>query len=248
MKSSRPKIAVILHLYYQDLWNELADAIQNLSEQDFSLYITVTEGSAHEDQTQWMADEIHSRFPKSGVFLLSNKGTDNGPFICCLDYIFKRNLHYDYVLKLHTKKSLLGSSEMWLAKVWRQELIQPIVGSKQAVDECLSWLAKPEIGMLGSKKHVTTHINTNKQLIEEYMKLLGMRKTGVFIGGNMFWIKFSVLEKYFKNANLQDIYDKLEVGYVTDKKAGTRTHSLERIWGYAVTNAGLRIHGVQPKV
>lgn len=239
-----PKIVVVLHLYYQDLWSEFAAIIKNLEQYNYRLYVTLTKGAAHLDQTSWIVNQIKSRF-NAKVFTLPNKGTDNGPFIYCLNEMLKADERYDYLLKLHTKKSLLGSSEMCLAKVWRQQLIQPIAGTPEAVKECLGLFgSRQEIGMIGSKKHVTGHINTNRAIIAEYLKLLNIKKTDLFIGGNMFWVRFSIIKNLLKDIDLTKMYDTLEDGYVTDAKHGTRTHSLERIWGYAVTNAGFRLHGI----
>lgn len=240
------RVAVVLHLYYQDLWAEFATAIDSLRGKcDFDLYITLCQGAAHKDQTRWLRRKILERFPVTVILELANKGTDNGPFLNCLELIRNLKQDYDYLIKLHTKKSLLGSSEMWLAKVWRQELIQPILGSPQAVENCLRIFENdPLIGMLGAKKHITNHISTNGKLVTQYQKRWQIPKMGLFVGGNMFWAKYSIFKNLLRDVDIPAAYSELETGYVTDRQQGTRTHALERIWGYAVTNAGLQLKGV----
>lgn len=246
------KIAVIIHLYYQDLLGEFLALLNSLADEHFDVFFTLTDGSAHSDQMRWVVEQITKRHPtNSRVFRLANKGTDNGPLLHCLDYIFSNGLSYEFVLKLHTKKSLNSNTPADLAKVWRQELIRPIVGSPAAVQKCLKLFADdPTIGMIGAKRYISSHINTNLKLVQEYQKIFNFRKAGgMFIGGSMYWIRFQIfrqyLEDFSRTGRLQELYDQLENGYVVDDKNGTRTHALERIWGYAVTNAGFRIHGVK---
>jgi lipopolysaccharide biosynthesis protein len=60
----------------------------------------------------------------------------------------------------------------------------------------------------------------------------------------MFWIKYDILRSYFNKFNVSKIYSELENGYFVDHNEPTKTHSLERIFGYIVQDKGKKILGI----
>lgn len=249
MVATKARIAVIFHMYYQDLMGEIVGYINNLSKAGlaFDTYVTLTHGSAHNDQTRWVQDQLLCRLPSpTWIYTLPNKGTDNGPFLCCMGHIMEAGREYDYVVKVHTKKSLLGSSKLALAQVWRTELLDPILGSPEKIKAVLKiFNTRKDVGMVAARRHITSHMATNKAILADYQKLFGLPKPSLFVGGNMFWIRFKILKHFLSKVDTLKIYQQLEEGYVTDAKGGTHTHSLERVWGYMVTNYNQRICGVE---
>lgn len=227
-------IAVIISLYYRDLWNEFSNYLRNLPP-DFDLFIAVIKQFNSEDRE--FEEIIKSDYPQANVFFVPNKGTDNGPFLYCLDYIFKNHKKYDYVLKMHTKRN----------HRWRRDLLNPLVGTKEIVQECLSALSNPKIGMVGSRENITDNCGSNVDFILEYRKRFDIKKGSAFVGGTMFWIKFEILNKYLHEVNIPTLISELEDGYVTDAESPTKTHALERIWGQMVIDSGYKIFGKYKK-
>ena len=89
------KHAIILNLYYNDLWAEFKSKLEPILERgDVDLYVTLTEDdiSAKED-IEKLTDK---------VYVLENRGLDVGPFIFVMNEI--KDLNYTSIFKIHSKK------------------------------------------------------------------------------------------------------------------------------------------------
>ena len=89
-------IAIILHIYYVELWQIFAEKLKILNTK-FDLYITLTKGNLD------ITDDILKSFPDAKIYTYINKGMDIGPFLLTLKKI--RNKNYNYIIKLHTKNN-----------------------------------------------------------------------------------------------------------------------------------------------
>lgn len=236
------KVVVVIHLYYQDMWEEFSTYLKNIT-LDFDLYVTLSKGSATIGQTEWMGSKIKSEFDNANVSILDNKGLDIGPFLLSMNKIFESGKDYDYLVKLQSKKSLLTAGEAD-GRQWRNQLIQPLLGSQDIFEDNINKLSNIAIGMVGSKDWVTNHVLTNHSTIKYFNDKLGIKKNIQFIGGTIFMVRFDVLKKYLNKDNTKEIYLELEEGYFTDHKNPTKTHALERIFGYMVGDCGKKIIGV----
>jgi len=239
------KIAVHLHLYYQDLWDEFSTSFKSLNGYKYDIYITLTKDSSTLGQTRWLKEKIKKEFENATVIEVDNKGLDIGAFLLILEHIKAHNLNYEYLIKLHTKKSV-KTAGIEFGENWRKQLYKPIFGTKYIVDAIVDKMQNNEnIGMTGNLTWISDYEGLNKPKIEELKSLLNIKTNNKrFIGGTMFWIKYSILNKYFNVNNITKIYNLLESGYFTDYEAGTYTHSLERILGYIVSDSNKIIDGV----
>jgi len=140
--SSENSIArtVVVHLHYQDVWNELADAINQISPNRLLITSTGTPDSVA---------KIQAKFPYAEIFNVQNRGRDIYPLV------FLSNLgKFDdesIVWKLHSKKSvhiLRGDS-------WRRELMEAICGSKTRANSVATLLKGDEISMVGADRYLT---------------------------------------------------------------------------------------------
>ena len=93
----RGRIAVVLHLYYPDLWNEMRIAIERIPH-PYDLFVTLVKGTSDHIRTS-----VTQAVPRAYVFDFENRGRDVGPFLVLLQsgVLFR----YDLVCKLHTKRS-----------------------------------------------------------------------------------------------------------------------------------------------
>jgi hypothetical protein len=240
------KVAVHLHLYYQDLWDEFSSILKNLKSYDYDIYVTLTKGSATIGQTKWIKEKIQKDFKNAKVFEVDNKGLDVGAFLTILEYISSQNKHYDYLLKLHTKKSVKTAGIEFGAN-WRKQLYKPLIGDENTVNSILSKMqSNDKIGMVGNTTWVSDFEGLNKGKIEELKSMLGIKTNNKrFIGGTMFWVKYPIIKTYFNTYAIKKISYMLESGYFTDYETGTYTHALERIFGYMVSDSNKTIEGVK---
>lgn len=242
---TKTKIAIHLHLYYQDLWDEFSSIFKNLDDYEHDIYITLTKGSATVGQTEWIKNKIHNEFANATVIEIENKGLDVGAFLSILEHITANNKSYDYMLKLHTKKSV-KSAGVEFGVNWRRQLYKPLIGDVNTVTRIINKMNNNDnIGMSGNTAWISDYQGLNKARIDELKRILNIKTNNKrFIGGTMFWIKYPILMKYFNSQTINKVHTLLETGYFTDYENGTYTHALERILGYIVSDSDKIIDGV----
>ncbi len=243
--STKPKIAVHLHLYYQDLWDEFSSMFKNLDNYEYDIYITLSKDSATLGQTMWIKEKILKEYENATILEVDNKGLDIGAFMMVLEHINSRKINYEYLLKLHTKKSV-KTAGIEFGNNWRRQLYKPLIGDSKIVDNILNKMIKNDyIGMVGNTTWISEFEGLNKDKISELKSILNIKtKNKRFIGGTMFWIKYTIIKRYFNTYAIRKIHSKLESGYFTDYELGTYTHSLERVLGYIVSDSNKIIDGV----
>jgi lipopolysaccharide biosynthesis protein len=237
----RKKLAVIMQMYYVDLWEEFRDYLQNIVD-PFDLYVTVTESVLSLKEFQQFTKMVTDQFPNASVVMMQNKGLDIGPFLLTLHSILKRDVEYTHVMKLHTKKSTHTMGEG--GDGWRQELVSALLRDTSKYINNMDLFKDRGIGMIGSRKWVTSHLESNTETVDHYKRKLKIIKGKHFIGGTMFCVRFEILKKYLSPEVTMSIYKELEEGYFKDWDGPTNTHALERIFGYMVEDSMMKVVGV----
>ncbi|MCK9574615.1 MAG: rhamnan synthesis F family protein [Candidatus Pacearchaeota archaeon] len=257
VKESKAKIAVLMHLYYIDLVKEFIDSIKNIKYPS-DVYVTIPDNTSMLETMRLKKIFKDSDLMHKVIFITAgNIGMDIGPTFLTMKEIAKNNMHYDYYLKIHTKKSIdpgdINEARIVHGEVWRNALIQPLCGSEDNVMTCINCLNAPDVGMVGSNKwRITFNINEwytkqNLEIIKQYATKLNWSNwetTSFFIGGTMFWVKGDLWEKFFEEINIDETYSKFNKGKSNDKNGGTHEHSMERIFGIYVCQNKLKIQGV----
>lgn len=252
---NNPKIAVIIQMYWADLWPEFAGYLKNIK-QPYDLYITLTMGS-FTDNTLIKTYRAIRKFKDDTVILFTeNRGLDIGSTFQQMKYILNNSKHYDYYLKIHGKKSIDTIEAIGAGKgaEWRNELIQPICGSEKAVNNCINLLRLSYVGMVGAEKwrksanKNSVYLMKHSDIIAQYIKKLGM--DGVtptdceFIGGTMFWVRGDVWESLFESLNIDNEYKCFETGKYNDNNRPSYAHAMERVFGLVVKYNNLQIIGL----
>ncbi|HEY7819968.1 MAG TPA: glycoside hydrolase family 99-like domain-containing protein, partial [Vicinamibacteria bacterium] len=133
-----PRVAVVLHLFYWDLVDELAEYVSNIPF-PFDLYVTATEGIYPQ-----VFSYFNHRFPRSCVHVteVENRARDIGPF---LTKFASRYSDYDLVCKVHSKKSPHAPN----LSGWRGFLLDRLLGSDAQIREIVGEFHRdPELGLL----------------------------------------------------------------------------------------------------
>jgi lipopolysaccharide biosynthesis protein len=235
------KIAVVLHLYYIDLWDEFCNGLKKFNGIEFDLYVSLTIGSTSSHELDLIRTQISKEFPRTQFYILENKGLDVGSFLIILKSMIQNEKEYDYILKLHSKKSVKSCGPI-RGDSWRKQLCEPLFHN---IENILTFFSRNNnVGMIGSKAHLYNIEGTNAILISQLKDLLGITtEQKAFIGGTMFWIKYSILTNYLTVERIQKIYDLLEEGYFIDLHQGKFTHAMERVFGYMVLDNNHLIAG-----
>src|SRR5262249_49799582 len=135
---SQPRIAVVLHLFYLDLWPQICRHLRMI-EEPFDLIVSVPDDRRDEAEAVIQAD-----LPSSQVIGVENRGRDIGPF---LDLLRSGRLdRYDYLCKIHGKKSPHRDD----GNEWRRDLLDDLLGGPEAVRHLIGWFdANPRAGLVG---------------------------------------------------------------------------------------------------
>lgn len=235
----RGKIAVVLHLFDADLWQEMRDAIDRIR-QPFDLFVSLTKGSSHH-----MRSTISEAFPWAWSFDFEDRGRDIGPFIVFLQsgVLFK----YDLVCKLHTKRSPhIRPDDGWCypdGDAWRRALIDGVLGNSRLVDQIVSrFCSDPELGMVvaeGNIFHGHDHWVNNEKRLSKILPRMGISPEigdRSFPGGSIFWIRPSLLAPLADAGFGLDDFDPEPL-----PPDGSLGHAIERVFGLLCEHAGRRV-------
>jgi len=225
------RIAVVLHLYYADLWPEIERAISSISE-PFDLFVTVTSRDVEVEK------KIHDAFPRAQVLHFENRGRDVLPFVALvnLGILFR----YELVCKLHTKRSLhLADGDRW-----RRILVDGILGRQDLVNRIgQAFDRDPDLGIVVADGQIfgwhQSHWAGNLERIFALGAKIGI--DGIpdgarFAGGSVYWVRPFLLRQLA--ALMMDSEDFEPEPLPPD---GTTPHAVERLLGLICHDAGMRI-------
>jgi lipopolysaccharide biosynthesis protein len=220
-------IAIVLHLYYHDLWDEFKEKIIPVLSDTTHLFVTITHESEYIHEIKEYAKE---------VFIVENQGMDFGPFIFAYNKI--QHNDYKYIVKLHTKKSLHSPN---LGDWWREGLVNCLLESPDQFYHIINYMeSNSDIFMAGSEAHFHNklrepynHPNRLEAVpaINKINTFLNVDDHGCFVAGSIFIVTTNYLNKLFNNIDLGSFYNEFNEGY---SRGGTLAHGFERVIGYGV--------------
>ena len=219
-------IAVVIHGYYADVFEELCPYLLNLPGR-FSLYVaTPSEGTK---RSVLASIKKHAINATVDVRVCPNRGRNFGPFL--VEFASEVARH-DFVLHIHTKKSLhMGGTQ---ATVWRRDLYRTLIEKKMLVQMILAQFAEhPEVGVIYPATSVTMpywahHWLSNSQISDDLFQRLGIddfQHSGLldYPVGGMFWGRVEALRPLFTAGFTYDDFPP-----ETGQTDGTLAHVIER--------------------
>lgn len=227
-KTDGVKLAIIVHLYYTDTWrvlNEKISALQTKFPAD--LFVTLPAANIG------FAEEIRKDYPGVQIIEVPNRGRDVLPFMYVASRLEK--LGYEFVLKLHSKKSLhRDDGQQWFTDI----LDNLLPSSAYVVNSVKSNLTNKKTGIIGpSGQYVSLLVNYDANsffLLRTLKKIFSKdvsrainknREEYGFFAGTMFWARLDALTDVFaRNFKVADFERE---GRHID---GTMAHALERIF------------------
>jgi len=179
----------------------------------------------------------HNFKRKVKIVIHQNKGRDVLPFMKELPAII--NSGYEFVIKLHTKKSLHRDD----GNSWRSELLSNLL-SKNCVDKNMQIFEEFEdvglIGPCGNVVPMSYYWGGNAKNVTNFSKMMGVNSQELdhipFVAGTMFIARVDAL-KPLAALNLAEEQFESECGQVD----GTVAHAIERLISVSATSAGYRV-------
>lgn len=224
------KIAVVLHLYYIDIINEMFLYLKNVIE-PFDLFVT----TPFEADVPTIINTFSSLAESVSVFVSENRGRDIGPFV----HVYRTGSldHYAAVLKIHSKKSKYSKN----GALWRDEIFKKLIGDSLTVRRSLRLFDSPKIGIVGPNPYYLTNENYwGANRIKVVRLLAAMRLIQPdeepplgFFAGSMFWFNPRALMA-LKAVPENELLFEAEAGM----QDGTMAHALERAFGPMTRRSG----------
>ncbi|MCA9522824.1 MAG: hypothetical protein KC609_17740 [Myxococcales bacterium] len=216
------RVAVVVHLYYIDLLDEICGYLKHIVE-PFDLFVTTPfEGDVHRilNRTSSLAHSVT-------VWLTENRGRDIGPFTA----LFRSGSLDGYlaVLKLHSKKSTYSEQ----GAAWRRQIYGSLVGDSLTVRRTLRLFERGDVGIVGSHAFFLSDEQfwgANYDAVKRLLTLAGTLTNGDeptlgFFAGSMFWFSPKALAA-FAAIPEASLHFEAENG----KQDGTLAHAIERIF------------------
>lgn len=232
--SPNTKLAVVLHLYYPDLWPAIKVKLKNINV-PFDLFVSVQE--QHKDV---VLDKVNKFHKVTNITVVPNRGRDVLPFMLLAKRISEEK-QYEYLLKLHSKKSTHRDD----GSVWLDSLMSELIPSD--ISKIIATLEESDTGVIGPADHVVSlsrYMGANRDRIGTILESVSNKSTVKqmlenprkypYFGGTMFWCRIDFLLPLLQSSMKPSDFES-ERGQLD----GTAAHALERIFGkllHAVSN------------
>jgi lipopolysaccharide biosynthesis protein len=224
------KVAVIVHLFYRDLWAEIASRLRSIPI-DFDLFVSLAPENADELRALVLRD-----YPRAQVCRVPNAGRDVGAFLAVLPRVLAGQ--YSVLCKLHSKKGTQYPD------AWRDLLLAGVLANEMLVCRILHAFARDsELALAGAREVYLsgdTHITQNRDQVEAIARLLCPGKAipgnWGFFAGTMFWARPDffrpVMECRHRIPRFEGDNTRID---------GQVAHALERTFGALAVLQGKRI-------
>jgi lipopolysaccharide biosynthesis protein len=230
-------VAVVVHLYYSDLLEEICGYLTNIA-QPFDVFVT----TPFEADVATIINRMSTIACSVTVSLTENRGRDIAPF---LDLYRSGALdRYTAVLKLHSKKSTYSES----GTEWRRDIFRALAGNSMTVQKSVQLLAAGRVGVVGPHKYYLTAEDfwgANDPKMRQLVRAMGFPPTDEtlalgFFAGSMFWFAPAAF-KPLQTIAAADLVFEAEAG----QQDGTLAHALERLFAWIARKSGYRTTSVR---
>lgn len=241
------RVAIVLHVFYIEQFSSCLSAIANIPGK-FDVYVSTTVQFSDQVEAALMSLD---GLMNLRLEIFPNIGRDIAPFFVGFAPML---LDYDYVLKIHCKKSIHNSN----LNNWLETSLYALAGSNSIVQHHWQLLADPMIGLTmpplnwiiahaiaryscwgyGGKNFYRCSRERHRLGLEQ----IKLDQTFSFPAGSMFWCKPSMLQPFVDLGLSWTSFDR-EAGQID----GTLAHSLERLIGLVCCHRlGLHCRSVWP--
>ncbi|MCX6006176.1 MAG: hypothetical protein NTZ34_02805, partial [Chloroflexi bacterium] len=230
------KVAVVVHAYYAGVFTEVCSYLKNMP-CPYTLLISVKD----ENDQQVINRQVGSLplLEKTIVKIVENRGRDIKPFL--VDFASELN-DFDYICKVHTKKSLYTGTEKMDR---RQYLYKMVLGSRQRIQAILTIFARDaDVGIIYPERfeempYWSYTWMSNKWIAAPFVNRLGFDfdpdEYIDYPSGSMFWFKKEAMKPLLDMRLTRDDFPE-ERG----QNDGALQHVIERCFTLSARSRGLK--------
>lgn len=227
----RSRSAIVLHLHYDDLFEEMRDSLSNAGDADLLI-------SVRRDAPAIVAGRILDAFPNARLSYFRNRGRDIQPFLQLLPFLLSEG--YELACKVHGKKSPHRRD----GNALRSSALESLLGSRERVQQIIRRFDEDrKLGLLAPAGSLLDlgeldRNILNRNWLDRLLPGLGMqaqvgRYDTVFPSGSMFWFRPKALRSLTDLGLGPDEFED-EVGQID----GTLAHAVERLTAAAALGSG----------
>jgi len=227
---------IILHLYYEDLWDEFWEYLKPIISTTNRLIISLPEESIQlKNKLESISDNIECK-------LVNNTGSDIRPFFIILKDLINSGENIDIITKIHSKKSVHSPNDFGTA--WRKALYTDLLIHNAYLIEAMR--SDTYVGMIAKKElfiyepNDSPNFQKEKAPIEKCLKLFNFNKelSYHYVTGTMFMVSMNYMKAILSNTDIDAILTYLDVPH---QQNSTIAHGIERIFGYGLTEYNKKI-------
>ena len=226
-----PRIAMICHIYYEDLREEVLRYMNNVP---FRADVFI---STNTDAKRLRIERCFAQWRMGGVEIrvMPNRGRDIAPKLVGFADVYGR---YDYVLHLHTKQSFQSE----IGSQWRRFIFEHLLGSPEIVRSVFdAFLTHPQLGIVlpqyWERVRRRAGWGDNFELASAVAARMHFKLSRDdfldFPAGSMFWARSAALRPLL---DLRLSFD--DFGQENGETDGTLAHAIERLYLFACGHAG----------
>jgi hypothetical protein len=221
----KSRAAVILHLYYVDMWPYFLNHLARIDLGCYDLFVTLPDAAGA------FESEIAAGHPNVRVLTVPNRGRDVFPFLKTLDAVADKG--YQFLLKLHSKKSPHRND----GREWLDAMMACLLPHlDKDLKTIFGLLEDPDTAIIGpSSQYLSLLVNlsANERLLQVVLNQSAGREASEevlknaqnygFFSGTMFWARVDALAP-FRDCGLTE-EDFPDEPTLID---GTLAHAMER--------------------
>ncbi|MCE2788845.1 MAG: rhamnan synthesis F family protein, partial [Saprospiraceae bacterium] len=207
---------------YKEILSEIILYLKKEHDLEYHLFVTCPPESEFE-----VRQILSSQMLPHTVYVYENKGRDVLPFLKILPDIQRQG--FEYILKIHTKKSSHHINNAG----WKKDIFEKLLAPGSIVKYTSLLHTIPEIGMIGPEGHIlpmAMYYSNNAEKVSVLCRKMGLSSEDFpklhFIAGTMFYAKMEALQPIL-DIKLQEEEFDIEDAQVD----GTMAHAIERAFG-----------------
>lgn len=224
--------AIVLHVFYFDVFQEILLLLLSEKVADFKIFITCPEQLIDKINNELKNYEVEYE-----IMTVENHGRDILSFLKILPSVFEED--YDMVLKLHTKRS----NHLNKKDLWSTDLFEKLLGKGNMQNALKIFSNYPDVGMIGPKGHIlpmSLYYGGNANNVESLCARMGLTQNQLsglnFVAGSMFYARREVLLPIL-NLQLSDS----DFDPENKQLDNTMAHTVERVFSAGLIVAGLNL-------
>jgi len=239
------RISVICHLYYPGtIYYFLTKLLPLKSPQTqfvFNLSATLYYNS-------FFCEILTTYFPGAFIIFTPNQGRDIGGKLAAFDVLLKSGVDSDFTLVIHDKVSPHTPT----GTEWRDQLLT-IIDPKTLPTLFQKFHQNENAGIITTKELIRNEYDPDKDRftctssdnIFNYIQKYALRVSDYrFAAGTIFWIRTSILKKFFSTYSAVSVRKDLEKGNALDFDKGTNIHAWERLFSFVANSQGYKTIGI----